>query len=130
MKKLIAAIISFSPALAMAQTAPITDVNSLTYKLIGIGNVILYLLIAAAVIFIVWNIVMVLIKGSDPEAKSGAWKNVGWGVVGLAIILSIWGLVNILTNTFRTTPTYQAIPNIGNNVSNGGIPANQMPVVQ
>lgn len=131
MKKVIVSLVaSLSPVLAFAQTAPVTDVNTLTEKLVGIGNIVLYLLIALAVIFIVWNIVMVLIKGSDPAKKSEAMKAVGWGVVGLAIAVSVWGLVNILTGTFRTTPTNQAIPNLGNNAGTGGIPANQIPVVR
>ena len=105
----------FAPMLALAQTTAITDANSLTQKLIDIGNVVIYLLMALAIIFIVWNVVMTLVKGADPEAKSGHLKNVGWGVLGLAIILSIWGLVNILTNTFRTVPPSQSTPNISNN---------------
>lgn len=131
MKKAFASIIvSLSPVLALAQTAPVTDVNTLTEKLVGIGNIVLYLLIALAVIFIIWNIVMAMVKGSDPAAKSEAMKSVGWGIVGLAIAVSVWGLVNILTGTFRTTPTNQAIPNLGNNAGTGGIPANQIPVVR
>jgi len=129
MKKITGLVISLLPALAIAQTAPVTDVNSLTTKLIGIGNIVLYLLMGIAVIFIVWNVVMALIKGGDPAAKSAALGNIGYGVLGLAIIVSIWGLVNILTNTFRTVPTQQAVPNLGNNVGNGGLPVNQIPQV-
>jgi len=129
MKKLTATVISLMPVAALAQTAYVTDVNTLTAKLVGIGNIVLYLLIALAVIFIVWNVVMALIKGESPDEKSKALKNVGYGILGLAIIVSVWGLVQILTGTCRTQPTNQAIPNLGNNVGTGGIPANQIPRV-
>ena len=130
MKKIIAAIVSIAPVTAFAQTTPVTDVNSLSAKLVGIGNTVTYLLVALAVIFIVWNVVKYVIGGNNPEEKTKAGFNVLWVIVGLFIIVSIWGLVNILTNTFKTSATNQAIPNFGNNAQNGGIPANQVPVVQ
>jgi hypothetical protein len=129
-KSIIAALASMLPAVAFAQTTAVTDVNSLSSKLIGIGNTVTYILTALAVLFIVWNVVIYLIKGSGEEGRSKAGMNILWGIVGLFIIVSIWGLVSILTNTFRTAPTNQPIPNFSNNVSNGGIPANQIPIVQ
>ncbi len=113
MKKFVVSISMFAPAIALAQTAlPVTDVNSLTAKLVSIGNLVIFGLISLAVIFIIWNVVMTLVKGDSPDEKSGHLKNVGWGVVGLAIILSIWGLVAILTNTFRTVPPTNNIPQV------------------
>jgi hypothetical protein len=130
MKKVTALVIALFPMLALAQagTLVVKDVNSLSAKLLGIGNIVIYLLISLAVIFIVWNVVMFLIKGGDPAAKHTALANIGYGVLGLAIIVSIWGLVNILTGTFITSPTINAGPNLGNNVSNGGMPVNQAPL--
>lgn len=129
MKKFVAIVASMAPAIALAQTSVVTDVNSLSAKLLGILNVVSYFLVAIGVLWIVWNIVRYVI-GGNPEEKSAHGKNIIWGIVGLFVIVSIWGLVNILTNTFRTTATTQAIPNFGQNSQSGGIPANQIPVVQ
>jgi len=130
MKKIITLLALATPTLAFAQTSTINDVNGLSSKIIGIFNIAIYILVALAVLFIVWNIVMALIKGSDPAAKSAALGNIGYGILGLFIIVSIWGLVNILTGTFKTNADRQPIPNFGNNTQNGGIPANQVPIVQ
>lgn len=131
MKKLLALIAFLVPSVALAQTSTITDVNSLTAKLVGIGNIIIYLLVSLAVIYIIWNVIQVFVRGKDdPEGGKNAKIQVLWGIVGLAVILSIWGLVGILTNTFRTTPTNAPIPNLGNSTGSGGIPSNQIPVVQ
>ncbi len=100
MKKVISALIPFLPSVAFAQA--ITDVNSLTYKLTNLGNVFIEILIALAVIWIIFNVVRFIMSSDDSE-KRGAYRNsVLWGIVGLFVILSIWGLVRILTNTFRT----------------------------
>ena len=131
MKKIIASIVAFVvPTMAFAQAlAPVTNVNVLSSRILGIGNTIIYILVALSIVYIVYYVVQYMIKGSA-EDKTTAAKNVGWGILGLFIIVSIWGLVNILTNTFSTTPTNQAIPNIGNNTQTGGFPANQVPIVR
>lgn len=108
MKKLIASIAAFAPAIAFAQTnMPVRDFNSLTFKATSIGNTIIGILIALAVIFIIYNVLMFIIKAGSDDRKT--YQNaILWGIVGLAVILSIWGLVAILTNTFGTTTGGQA----------------------
>jgi heme/copper-type cytochrome/quinol oxidase subunit 4 len=101
MKKIIAVLVAFAPAISFAQE--IRDVNSLTIKLTNLGNTFIQILIAFAVIWIIFNIVRFLIVGADSEDKRKAARQaILWGIVGLFVILSIWGLVRILTNTFRT----------------------------
>ena len=94
MKKIIAFIALVAPSVAFAQTK-VVDVNSLSTKLSSIGNVVVYLLVALAVIFIVWNTVIYVIKGSGEEGRSKAGMNILWGIVGLFVIVSIWGLIEI-----------------------------------
>ena len=129
MKKIIASLVFVIPVVVSAQAlSPITNVNNLTTRLLGMGNTFTYLLVALAVIYIVWNVVQYFINGEGDRKEPG--MNILWGIVGLFVIVSIWGLVNILTNTFKTTPTDQAIPNLGTDTNRGGIPANQIPIVQ
>lgn len=99
MKKILAALAVSIPAIVSAQA--ITDVNSLTYKLTNIGNVVIEILIAFAVIWIIFNVVKYIMAG-DGESRAPIRQSILWGIVGLFVILSIWGLVRILTNTFRT----------------------------
>ena len=100
MKKIIAIVAVLTPAFASAQA--ITDVNSLTYKLTNLGNTIIEILIAFAVLYIIFNVVRYIMSAEDPEKRKTLGGAVLWGIVGLFVILSIWGLVNILSNTFRT----------------------------
>ena len=88
------------------------NINSLASKLAQIGTLIMYLLVALALVYIIWNVVQYVIKGGSPEGKTEALHGVGYGIVGLAIIFSIWGLVNILLGTFNT----------GNDVPTKGFP--------
>ena len=107
--------------------APVNNLSQLALRLSTIGNVIIYLLIALGFIYIIWNIVQYFIKGKEgDESRHEAGMHIFWGIVGLAIIFSIWGLVNILIQTFGTSTTN--LPNIpsadfvnSNNIQQGGV---------
>lgn len=104
MKKTIFAIApSIIPLTAYGQLAEIRNVNSLATRLAGIGNIITYLLVGLAVIYIIWNTVHYFIRPSGSD-RSEAGMSIMWGIIGLFIIVSLWGIVNILVNTFYTNP--------------------------
>src|ERR1035437_6770787 len=117
MKKFIIAFVSFSPLVAFAQytAAPVTDATSLGAKITSLFNVAIDVLMALAVLWIIVSVVVWLVSsGSEGAAK---WRNNAlWGIVGLAIILSIWGLVHLLTST----ASLQSI---------NGLNANEIPTV-
>ena len=99
---------TYSPqqsAPASNNLTPIKDFTGLSSRLASIGTVVIYLLTALAVIYIVWNVVQALIKGKEGGDRKEALMHVMWGLIGLFIILSLWGLVNILLNTFGTDTT-------------------------
>lgn len=104
MKKIILSIAAFLPSVALAQqitgSNSITNFDTLVGRLTNIGNVVIELLIAFAVIYIIVTVVRFIM--SDGEKRGELRTSILWGIVGLFVILSIWGLVRILTNTFRT----------------------------
>jgi hypothetical protein len=104
MKKYIYMIFGLLPSISFAQSLRrIDDINSLSNRLISIGNLVIYLLVSVGVIFIVYNVVFYFIK-ADAKDRSESGLNILWGIVGLAIIVSLWGLVNFLIQTFYTEP--------------------------
>ncbi len=64
-------------------------------------NTGIYLLIAVAVIIFVYCIIKYFIAPSDGAERAEAGKYVMYSLIGFFIILALWGLVNILVNTFR-----------------------------
>ena len=104
MKKIISAlsvlVLSFFYA-GIAQAQVLTDAQSVIDKGVRIGNSIITILISISVIYIVYAVVRYVIS-SSPDEKSAGAKQITWGIIGLAIILSIWGLVAIIKGTFNT----------------------------
>jgi len=85
---------------------PITDATSLISKFSDLSYSAVWVLVSVAIIFIVWNAVMLALKGGEGEDRKKYQNSIIWGIVGLAVILSIWGLVAILTNTFGTNNSF------------------------
>ncbi len=59
------------------------------------------LIFALALVSFIWGVVQFFIINADEEAKREQGKQfMIWGIVALTVMLSVWGLVRILGNTF------------------------------
>lgn len=66
----------------------------------GIIDKLVPFIIGLAVFIIVWGIFGYISHSADEEKRAQARQFIVWGVVGVFCMLSIWGFVNILYNTF------------------------------
>ena len=97
---------SVSQTSGSSNISQINNANDLTSRLVKIGTAAIYLLVAFAIVYIIYTVVIYFIKGKEgDESRREAGMRILWGIVGLFIILSLWGLVNILLNTFGTNTT-------------------------
>lgn len=97
MKKLVyssLALAVFAPAFAFA-----ADAFSILNTVQSILNVIIPIVITIAVIIFIVGVVK-YVTASDEEKQAEARKLMISGIIGLFVIVSIWGLVRVLQNTF------------------------------
>jgi len=89
------------PGFAFAQgevdTSWITDFIETVIELIQAA---IPLLIAIAVLYFIWGVVQFIINAGDEGARAEGKTKMIWGVVGLFIIISVWGLVALLQSIF------------------------------
>ena len=97
----VALIALLAPLMANAQS--ITSVTTLISALI---NYAIGILIGVAILAFFWGLIKFLYKQSPEEKKSGTRLMIN-GVIAIAVMLSIYGLVRLLQNTFG----------VGNNAS-------------
>lgn len=71
--------------------------------IIGMLDKVIILLMAGAVVYIIWGAFQMIT--SEEKRKSGR-ETIIYGVIGLFVMVSVWGLVNILTSTFNLRGTY------------------------
>lgn len=77
----------------------VTNLEAFICKIGDILNIIVPILIALGVVYFVWGVITYVIS-SDEEAKQAGRNRIIFGIIGLAVIIGLWGLVKILTNTF------------------------------
>lgn len=111
MKKFSIVALSFAlPAFASAQSS-ISNVWDIFTFIKRILDTALPLLIAAAVVWFVYGLFQ-LFFADDTEKKDKAKNTVLWGVIALFVMVSVWGLVNILVGTFNLNNQAQRLPDL------------------
>ena len=82
-----------------------------------IGNLLGYVipvLITLAVVYFIWGVIQYTVS-TDEEAKKGARSKIIQGLIGLFVMVSFWGILALVTNTFGVgpgvTPDLPCIPN-------------------
>src|SRR3989338_3837023 len=75
------------------------DATDVLARISNFFSAVLPVLISLGVIYFVWGVVQYFI-GEGEEAKTKGRDRIIYGIIGLAVIISIWGLVAIITNTF------------------------------
>lgn len=103
MKKLFGSIVAFAvPMLGFAATY--NNLDDIIKDVFRYGNIAISILISFAVIYIIFAVVNYVISGDDGEKLAAAKNKILWGVIGLVVILSIWGIVRVVRNTFNFGP--------------------------
>jgi hypothetical protein len=111
MKKLAFIGASFAlPVLAFAQT--VDSVQSLAAFVINfINNIAVPLVFALAFIVFIWGVFQTFIVGAtNDEAKKKGRQLMLWGLVGFFLMVSVWGLVRILTGTLNLNNSQPLFP--------------------
>ncbi len=88
------------PMLAFAQ---VNNVQSLGQTVIDIINTVLVpLIFALAFIVIIWGVFQYFIAGgANDEVREKGKSLMIYGLIGFFVMVSVWGLVGILVNTFN-----------------------------
>jgi hypothetical protein len=119
MKKLglIGAVLAF-PMIVFAQSGTVTSVQGAGEFVIGlINNVAVPVVFALAFIVFIWGVFQVFILGgTNEEAKEKGRALMLWGLIGFFVMVSVWGLVRILTGSVglqNNVPSYPVAPTTG-----------------
>jgi hypothetical protein len=88
------------PLISSAAINNISDVG--TFIIDTINNVVVPVLFSIAFIVFLWGAFQVFIVGANSEEVKEKGKNhMLWGLIGFFVMVSVWGLVNILTGTIQ-----------------------------
>jgi len=87
--------------------ASLDGIGAIICKIHQILNTIVPVLVALGVVWFVWGVVTYMI-GGDEESKKKGKSRIVYGIIGLAVIVGLWGLVNIVVETFDLSGGYKS----------------------
>lgn len=87
----------FIPRLVLAQG--VTDFRGLVGKIYDMLTGLVPIIVSLTVIVFLWGIFQ-LVQSNNEDARKDAIRVITFGVVALFVMVSVWGLVAILSNTF------------------------------
>lgn len=112
MKKLIPAAAALLPMVAFAETETI---NSLIIFALDVLAKLVPVIIAIAVILFLWGVVGFITAGDDKEKRDNGRNMMVYGIIGLFVMVAVWGLVNILGDTFNLNKDAPKVPEFPTN---------------
>jgi ribose/xylose/arabinose/galactoside ABC-type transport system permease subunit len=85
----------------LAQVGNVTDLKSLVASLIDItrGYVVPFI-ISLALMFFLWGVFKTMTAEGDGKKRQEGLAYITYGIIGLAVMISVWSLVYLLTSTF------------------------------
>jgi hypothetical protein len=99
MKKVIYGALSFMPALAFAQTAPnLTNLDAIVAFFSRTVRALIPIIFGLAIVYFFWGLIQYIRSAGDPKAAANGKSIMIYGVIAIAVMISIYGLVAWLQN--------------------------------
>lgn len=104
MKKLFISVLGLVgilvPAVASAQVPDFTYTDRWIIQILSLSQKAVTFLMVLATIFFIYSVIRFIMDKGDDAKATGAKKGAMFrGIIGLAVIVGIWGIVRIITTT-------------------------------
>jgi len=105
MKKYFPAVISSSLLLPLIAFAQPSDVPELLNLLFNIVRALIPIVVGASLLFFFWGLArFIWASGNEVDKEKGKDLMI-WGIIALFVMISVWGIVLLLQNSFIGTST-------------------------
>jgi len=78
----------------------VTTLGEIEVAVLEVFNKIPPLLIGLAVVFFLWSVVKFIKSGDNEDARAQGKALMAYGIIAIFVMVSLWGLIGILRNTF------------------------------
>jgi len=92
---------------------PRSHINQIIVNLIGTARLVLVLLFVLAMLVFVWGMVKFIFAASNPEQLKKAKGILWWGIIGMFVLASVFGIVVALQTYFGIGAPRIPIPQFG-----------------
>ena len=112
------AITLLGMALPLVAAAQVPEVGGIFDQIQKLFNYALILIFAIAAIYFLWGVVGYISTSGDEASRKKAKEHMIYGLVAIAVMLTFWGLILVVTNYFglnqRAAPNLPSLPRPSN----------------
>ena len=73
---------------------------------VAIFDPLMALLIALGVVYFLWGLATFLMNAGEAAQREEGKRRIIWGIIGLFIMISVYGIINIVVGTFGIENEY------------------------
>ena len=117
MKRIGIMLLAFIPIIALANDNAPEDVQGILTVVGILFDRVFYLIIAAASIAFAWGLMLFIFRGDGDKEKAKGL--IVWSITALFVMVSVWGIIAILQNTFGISPAdgLKNVPNLPTSIN-------------
>lgn len=71
-------------------------------KIKEVLNPVIVLLISLGVVVFIAGVVRFMAQADNPEAQETGKRHILWGIIGLTIMVGVFGIINLILSLFRS----------------------------
>lgn len=75
------------------------------------------IVVALALLYFFWGLATYILNAGDEEKKKNGRNIMIWGLLALFIMVSVWGIINVVRDTFDLRNNQIQVPGVGNNTT-------------
>jgi len=80
--------------------------------IVGILGNVVTVLVGLALLILVWGLALTVLKSGDEKAVAQGKTIAVWGTIGLFVIVAVWGIVYLVSNSIFSQSDLEADSNI------------------
>lgn len=70
------------------------------------------IVVALALLYFFWGLANYILKSGEDDGQKKARATMIWGLLALFIIVSVWGIINVVRDTFNLDDNTIVVPGI------------------
>ena len=90
----------FLSALLPSVAFAVADVEELIIEILYLLNLVIPVIFGLALVYFLWGLAQFILNAGNETARENARNIMIWGIIALFVMVSIWGILRVLSNTF------------------------------
>jgi len=96
---------ALTPFIASAADPKGENVKTIVQNIVSVAGLLITLMMILSIVVLGWGIIRLIIAAGNPDAVKKAKGVIIWGIIGIAVFVSLFGLIEFIKTYFGITET-------------------------